>query len=135
MVVAAAAGELGVPFSWGGGNASGPTVGIASGANTIGFYCSGLVLFAVARASSDQIVLPHSSELQATMGTPVAPADIQPGEVIAFALGTDPTDFDHIGISIGNEEMIDAPDTDSVVRVDTLNSYWQGVPSVIRSLG
>ncbi|MGP0109638.1 MAG: NlpC/P60 family protein [Acidimicrobiales bacterium] len=135
MVVAAATGELGVPYSWGGGNASGPTVGIASGANTIGFDCSGLVLFAVAEASSGQIVLPHSSELQAAMGTPVAPADIQPGDVIAFALGADPTDFDHIGIYIGNSEMIDAPDTGAFVRVDTLNSYWQGVPSVIRSFG
>ena len=135
LVVAAATGELGVPYSWGGGSASGPTVGIASGANTIGFDCSGLVLFAVAQASGGQIVLPHSSELQATMGTPVAPADIQPGDVIAFALGANPTDFDHIGIYIGNNEMIDAPDTGAVVRVDTLNSYWQGVPSVIRSFG
>jgi cell wall-associated NlpC family hydrolase len=135
MVVAAATGELGLPYSWGGGNASGPTVGTASGANSIGFDCSGLVLFAVAQASSSQIVLPHSSELQATMGTPVAPADIQPGDVIAFALGTDPTDFDHIGIYIGNNEMIDAPDTGAVVRVDTLNSYWQSIPSVIRSFG
>jgi cell wall-associated NlpC family hydrolase len=134
-VVAAATGELGVSYSWGGGNSSGPTVGIASGANTLGFDCSGLVLFAVAQASSGQIVLPHSSELQATMGTPIAPADIQPGDVIAFALGANPTDFDHIGIYIGNNEMIDAPDTGAVVRVDTLNSYWQGVPSVIRSFG
>jgi hypothetical protein len=135
LVVAAATAELGVPYSWGGGNASGPTVGIVSGANTIGFDCSGLVLFAVSQASSSQIVLPHSSELQAAMGTPVAPADIQPGDVVAFALGADPTDFDHIGIYIGNNEMIDAPDTGAFVRVDTLNSYWQGVPSVIRSFG
>jgi cell wall-associated NlpC family hydrolase len=135
LVVAAATGELGLPYSWAGGNASGPTNGIASGANTIGFDCSGLVLFAVAQASGGQIVLPHSSELQATMGTPVAPADIQPGDVIAFALGANQTDFDHIGIYIGNNEMIDAPDTGAVVRVDTLNSYWQGVPSVIRSFG
>ncbi len=89
-VVAAATGELGVPYSWGGGNAAGPTFGIASGASTIGFDCSGLVLYAVAQASSGQIALPHSSELQATMGTPVTPADIQPGDVIAFALGADP---------------------------------------------
>jgi cell wall-associated NlpC family hydrolase len=135
MVVAAASGELGLPYSWGGGNASGPTVGIASGANTIGFDCSGLVLFAVSQASSGQIVLPHSSELQAAMGTPVAPADIQPGDVIAFALGANQNDFDHIGIYIGNNELIDAPDTGAFVRVDTLNSYWQSVPSVIRSFG
>jgi cell wall-associated NlpC family hydrolase len=135
LVVAAATGELGVAYSWGGGNASGPTVGIGSGADAIGFDCSGLVLFAFAQASSGQIAMPHSSELQATMGTPVAPADIQPGDVVAFALGANQTDFDHIGIYIGNNEMIDAPDTGAFVRVDTLNSYWQGVPSVIRSFG
>jgi cell wall-associated NlpC family hydrolase len=134
-VVAAATGQLGVPYSWGGGNAAGPTSGIGSGSATIGFDCSGLVLYAVAQASGAQIALPHSSELQATMGTPVAPQNIQPGDVIAFALGPDPTDYDHIGIYIGNNEMIDAPDTGAFVRIDTLNSYWQDTPSVIRSFG
>jgi len=134
-VVAAATGEIGIPYSWGGGSVTGPSFGIATGATTMGFDCSGLVLFAIAQASGGQVVLPHSSELQATMGTPVAPPAIAPGDVIAFALGPDPTDFDHIGIYIGNNQMIDAPETGSVVRVDTLNSYWQGVPSVIRSFG
>jgi cell wall-associated NlpC family hydrolase len=69
------------------------------------------------------------------MGAPVAPQNIQPGDVIAFALGPDPTDYDHIGIYIGNNEMIDAPDTGAFVRIDTLNSYWQDTPSVIRSFG
>ena len=69
------------------------------------------------------------------MGTAVSATDIQPGDVIAFALGADHSDFDHIGIYIGNNEMIDAPDTGAVVRVDTLDSYWKSVPSVIRSFG
>jgi cell wall-associated NlpC family hydrolase len=134
-VVAAATAELGVPYSWGGGDAAGPSLGIGSGAKTTGFDCSGLVLYAVAQASGGGIELPHSSELQAAMGTAVSAADIQPGDVIAFALGTDPNDFDHIGIYIGNNEMIDAPETGAVVRVDALDSYWQSVPSVIRSFG
>ena len=124
-VVAAATAQLGVPYSWGGGDAAGPSLGIGSGAKTTGFDCSGLVLYAVAQASGGGIELPHSSELQATMGTAVSAADIQPGDVIAFALGADHSDFDHIGIYIGNNEMIDAPDTGAVVRVDTLDSYWQ----------
>ena len=49
--MAAATAELGVPYSWGGGDASGPSLGIASGAKTTGFDCSGLVLYAVAQAS------------------------------------------------------------------------------------
>jgi cell wall-associated NlpC family hydrolase len=134
-VVAAASAQLGVPYAWGGGDAAGPSLGIGTGAKTVGFDCSGLVLYAVAQASSGGIELPHSSELEATMGTSVAPADIQPGDVIAFALGADHSDFDHIGIYIGDNEMIDAPDTGAVVRVDTLDAYWQSVPSVIRSFG
>jgi cell wall-associated NlpC family hydrolase len=134
-VVAAATAQLGVPYSWGGGNAAGPSLGIGTGAQTVGFDCSGLVLYAVAQASDGETELPHSSELQATMGTPVAPADIEPGDVIAFALGSDRSDFDHIGIYVGNNEMIDAPDTGAFVRLDTLDAYWQSVPSVIRSFG
>ena len=134
-VVVATTGELGVPYSWGGGSPAGPTLGSGTGAATTGFDCSGLVLFAIAQASGGQILLPHSSEIQATLGTPVAPADIEPGDVIAFALGADTADFDHIGIYIGNDQMIDAPDTGSVVRVDTLGGSWLTVPSVIRSFG
>ena len=68
---------------------AGPSLGIGQGAKTTGFDCSGLVLYAVAQASGGGIELPHSSELQATMGTAVSAADIQPGDVIAFALGAD----------------------------------------------
>jgi parallel beta-helix repeat protein len=132
-VVEAAAAELGVPYSWGGGNDEGPSLGIAQGSNTVGFDCSGLVLYDVWKASGGTIQLPHSSEVQATLGQTVSKADIEPGDVIAFALDGD---FDHIGIYVGNNEMIDAPHTDGVVRIDDLgSSYWQNVPWTIRSYG
>ena len=133
MVVSAASEQLGVPYSWGGGNASGPTLGSGTGAGTVGFDCSGLVLFAIGQASGGKIVLPHSSELQATSGKSASWATMEPGDVIAFALGSIATDFDHVGIYVGNNEMIDAPNTGGVVRIDTLNSYWTSLPSVIRS--
>jgi parallel beta-helix repeat protein len=133
--VEAAAGELGVPYSWGGGNDAGPSLGIAQGAGTVGFDCSGLVLYAVSKASAGTIQLPHSSEVQATDGQAVSKADIEPGDVIAFALNGG-SDFDHIGIYVGDNEMIDAPHTDGVVRIDNLDlSYWQSVPWSIRSFG
>jgi hypothetical protein len=48
--------------------------------------------------------------------------------VIAFALDG-PGDYDHIGIYIGNDVMIDVPDTGAFVRVDNLaTSYWTAVP-------
>ncbi len=68
-VVEAGATELGVPYSWGGGNDAGPSLGIAQG--TAGFDCSGLVLYAVWKASGGALQLPHSSEIQATLGQPV----------------------------------------------------------------
>ena len=40
-VIQRAGSQMGVPYSWGGGNAAGPSNGIDSGAGTVGFDCSG----------------------------------------------------------------------------------------------
>lgn len=134
--IAAAESQLGVPYSWGGGSDEGPTLGIDQGATTVGFDCSGLVLYAVDQASHGAISLPHSSQLQVTLGTAVTRAEIEPGDVIGFALGTDPTNFDHIGIYLGHDEMIDAPETGEVVQVQSLaTSYWRSVPWSVRWFG
>ncbi len=39
-VIRRAGSQIGVPYSWGGGNAAGPSTGIDSGSNTVGFDCS-----------------------------------------------------------------------------------------------
>ena len=70
-VVAAAQQWIGTPYSWGGGNYQGPSLGVGTGVQTVGFDCSGLVMYAVYQASDGSIALPHSSELQATMGQAV----------------------------------------------------------------
>lgn len=125
LVLAEAERELGVPYVWGGGNWTGPAHG--------GFDCSGLVMFAIAQASGGQIRLPHSSEIQATMGNPVPVSALVPGDVIAFALNTAST-YDHIGIVAGNGQIIDAPHTGAVVRYDPLSAF-AGHPWAIRSFG
>jgi cell wall-associated NlpC family hydrolase len=132
-VVAAAEKYLGTPYSWGGGNSFGPSRGIAQGANTVGFDCSGLILFAIYQASGGAVSLPHSSEIQATLGTAVSVSAMQPGDVIAFDLGNN-GDFDHIGIYVGDNQVIDAPYTGAVVRIDPLSDF-AGVPWAIRSFG
>ncbi|EUA08913.1 nlpC/P60 family protein [Mycobacterium xenopi 4042] len=38
----------GVPYSWGGGTLQGPSRGVDSGADTVGFDCSGLTRYAFA---------------------------------------------------------------------------------------
>lgn len=55
--------QLGVPYSWGGGNANGPSRGIDQGANTVGFDCSGLMLYAFAGVG---IKLDHYSDRNTT---------------------------------------------------------------------
>ncbi len=47
-VIRRAGSQLGVPYSWGGGSLTGPSKGVNSGANTVGFDCSGLTRYAFA---------------------------------------------------------------------------------------
>jgi cell wall-associated NlpC family hydrolase len=115
--IAAAQAELGTPYAWGSGNYTGPTGG--------GFDCSGLVMFAVYQASAGTIQLSHFADTQTRGGTPVSRDAMQPGDLISF---TDPGQAvaHHIGIYLGDGQMLDAPETGGVVRVDALsNAYWQ----------
>lgn len=65
--------QLGVRYSWGGGNANGPTVGVREGGvadssgdyYSVGFDCSGLTMYAYAGVG---VMLPHFSGYQYTSG-------------------------------------------------------------------
>ncbi len=89
----------GHPYQWGG---QGPGV----------FDCSGLVLWAYQQAGLPG--LPHSSEIQATMGIAVPFSEIQPGDLVFFEGNG------HVGIYVGNGLMVDAPHSGAVVRVEPL---------------
>jgi cell wall-associated NlpC family hydrolase len=105
---------LGIPYQWGGTNPS------------QGLDCSGLVQDVFADVG---ISLPRTSQEQALVGTPVASlAAAQPGDLVFFP-GTDGTASapGHVGIYIGNDEMIDAPYEGANVRVDPV-----GDPTAIR---
>jgi hypothetical protein len=126
--IAAAQHYLGTPYVWGGGGPTGPAGG--------GFDCSGLVLYAVYQASGRRILLPHSSEIQATMGTGVPRADLQPGDVIAIQDDpqADPGDYSHIVIYLGGGEVIQAPHTGADVDIIPLSDF-SGQPQAIRRFG
>jgi cell wall-associated NlpC family hydrolase len=47
--------------------------------------------------------LPHSSRGQSDMGTPVARADLQPGDLVFFY-----EPISHVGIYVGDGQMVDA---------------------------
>lgn len=62
-VIQRAGSQIGVPYSWAGGTAAGPSTGTGSGGGTVGFDCSGLILYAFAGVG---IKLPHYWELNTT---------------------------------------------------------------------
>lgn len=120
QVIAAVERWLNTPYSWGGGNPSGPTLGTDSGAGTVGFDFSGLTQYAYAQLG---IALPHNAAAQSMMGTRIprsAGLDVlHPGDLVFFAL--DPISgagIHHVGIYLGGGKMVDAPHTGTTVRIE-----------------
>jgi cell wall-associated NlpC family hydrolase len=121
LVAATALKWLGTPYSWGGGTASGPSYGIAQGAGIRGFDCSGLVLYAWAKAG---VRLDHWTGTQWTSGPHVPTSELRPGDLVFFATDTgQPSTIHHVGIFIGRGRMVEAPYTGARVRI---SSIWRG---------
>ncbi|MEO5876453.1 MAG: NlpC/P60 family protein [Streptosporangiaceae bacterium] len=120
LVVRSALKWLGTPYSWGGGTRGGPSFGIAHGAGTRGFDCSGLALYAWSRAG---IRLDHWTGTQWTAGPHVPTSMLRPGDLVFFATNPqNPDTIHHVGIFIGNGQMIEAPNTGARVRI---SSIWR----------
>lgn len=125
--VAAALRQVGVPYSWGGGTAQGPSLGFAQGANTVGFDCSGLTLYAYAQAG---IRLDHYTGSQWNAGRKLPLSQAAPGDLVFVASNpADPATIHHMGLYIGGGQMVDAPHTGAVVRVEPIT--WPGLMSVV----
>jgi cell wall-associated NlpC family hydrolase len=114
--------QLGLPYSWGGGDVYGPTLGAvneqgnASGLRTVGFDCSGLTLFAWAKVG---FVIDHYTGYQWVEGHHIDVGHMRPGDLVFFASDTsDPLTIHHVGIYVGGDQMIDAPHTGANVRYD-----------------
>ena len=89
-----------------------PYVWAATGPSS--FDCSGLVKYAYAAAG---VSLPRSSSQQATAGRAVSRAELQPGDIIAFY-----SPVSHVGIYIGNGQMVHAPTSGDVVKVASIDA-------------
>jgi cell wall-associated NlpC family hydrolase len=88
--------QLGKPYVWAG---AGPNV----------YDCSGLTQYAYRAAG---VHLPHSSRIQSGLGAPVGAANLQPGDLLFFY-----SPVSHVGMYIGNGQMVHAPTSGDVVKV------------------
>ena len=93
--VAKAKEQIGKPYQWGG---SGPD----------SFDCSGLTSYAW-RAGGRS--LPHSSRAQWSATTRVSISDLQPGDLLFYG-----NPIHHVGIYVGNGQMVEASETGTPVR-------------------
>ncbi|WP_346620480.1 C40 family peptidase [Blastococcus montanus] len=89
-----------------------PYVWAASGPGS--FDCSGLTSYAYRAAG---ISLPRASRNQAATGQPVSRAEARPGDLVSFY-----SPVSHIGIYIGNGQMVHAPTSGDVVKVASVDS-------------
>jgi cell wall-associated NlpC family hydrolase len=115
--VAFALAQLGTPYQWGGEGAG-------------GFDCSGLVQAAYAAAG---VSLPRVAQAQYdTTATNAAPLDrLQPGDLVFFGAST--ATITHVGIVVSPGEMVDAPHSGAVVRIE---SYaWPDLVAATRPAG
>ncbi|MFD3941783.1 NlpC/P60 family protein [Streptomyces sp. NPDC058579] len=123
VVIGAASKMIGLPYSWGGGNASGPTNGFCcspngrSGAGIRGFDCSGLVVYAYAKTG---VSLPRTAAQQYAASEHVSPRDLRPGDLVFY--GTAAANIHHVGIYIGDGLMINAPRPGTDVRTDPIKA-------------
>ncbi len=107
--------QRGVPYSWGGGNAAGPSFGIDGGRNTRGFDCSGLMLYMFAGVG---IKLDHYSGSQYNAGRKVPSSQMRRGDMIFYG----PNASQHVAMYLGNGQMLEAPYTGSVVKVSPVRT-------------
>ncbi|MBT0772969.1 C40 family peptidase [Kineosporia sp. J2-2] len=111
--------QLGQPYLWGG---DGPDAGER------GFDCSGLTAAAYEAAG---ITLPRTAQQQYDHGPRVPLDRLQPGDLVFFGAGS--TTISHVGIYLGNHQMIDAPHTGAAVRIE--DHRWDNLIAATRPTG
>ncbi|MEU3072499.1 C40 family peptidase, partial [Streptomyces laurentii] len=101
--------QIGKPYVWG---ATGPS----------SYDCSGLTQAAWRAAG---VTLPRTTWDQVKVGTRVATADLQPGDLVFFY-----DDISHVGIYIGGGKMIHAPKPGAYVREESI--YYMPIYGSVR---
>ncbi|MEV6956543.1 NlpC/P60 family protein [Streptomyces sp. NPDC051183] len=121
--IQAAMTALNTPYQWG-GTCEFPYQGMN------GCDCSSLTQMAWGKAG---VNLPRTTYDQVHSGTPVAAiSQLRPGDLL-FSVGSAAVP-EHVGMYMGNGQVIEAPRTGLNVRVKSL-SWWQGQIVAMRHIG
>jgi peptidoglycan DL-endopeptidase CwlO len=112
-VIAYAEQFLGIPYVWGGADPS-------------GFDCSGLMQYVFVHSVG--IHLPRVAQDQQNVGTRISPYDVQPGDLVFMG-----SPAYHVGLYIGGEKWIEAPETGDVVKIANYNpAHFTSASRVLR---
>jgi cell wall-associated NlpC family hydrolase len=96
--------QIGKPYVWGG-----------AGPNT--FDCSGLVMWSYAQVG---VQIDHFTGDQWNEGAHLSRSQLRPGDLVFFAYDTsNPATIHHVGMYIGNGEMVEAPHTGADVQISS----------------
>ncbi|MFT7835718.1 NlpC/P60 family protein [Saccharothrix sp. BKS2] len=136
-VVAAALSYLGTRYSWGGGNSGGPTIGIRDGGvadahgdyATVGFDCSGLMVYAFAQAG---ITLPRVSQDQQRFGRSLPWKQAQPGDLLFWGRPATHVAL-YLGALQGVHYMVEAPRSGDVVKAGLVRTRAGFDSTVVRA--
>jgi peptidoglycan DL-endopeptidase CwlO len=101
--IAAAESQIGVPYVWGGESPG------------QGFDCSGLTQWSWGRAG---VSIPRTAQDQYDAIAHIPLGDIQPGDLLFWGDGTG--DIYHVGMYVGNGDIVDAPQTGEDVQIQPI---------------
>ena len=92
---------------------------VSAGTTPSGFDCSGFVQYVYRNAAG--INLPRTTYDQINVGTPVSQSNLQPGDLIFPE-----SDIGHVGIYVGNGQMIHASSSRGKVIIGNVYAFYAG---------
>lgn len=114
-VIRRGASQMGTPYSWGGGKPNGPSRGIDSGANIVGYDCSGFTQFSYAGVG---VLIPKYSGDQYDTGRKVPVAQAKRGDLVFWG----PGGSQHVAIYLGNGQVLESASSAGKVTVSPLRT-------------
>jgi cell wall-associated NlpC family hydrolase len=126
------------PYSFGAGNESGPTYGMAvdhdsrNDAHVFGFDCSGLTIYALGPWRH----LDHSAAAQYRQVGKFHPRlnELQPGDLVFWSHDGTVGGIQHVAVYIGDGKVVQAPRSGAVIRVSWIDQVESGDMGATRPL-